>query len=180
MRTKERCKRNKDALEWFDAAVLALALMALVYTFGVRMVRVDGTSMVPTLLDGERLLISSWKYEPSAGDIVVVDSYTSYGKPLVKRVIALGGDTVDIDFAAGVVYVNGQALDEPYTAAPTYLKESQDFPITVPEGCLFVMGDNRNSSKDSRSTEIGCVDVRDVLGRALVRVLPFDRMGVVE
>lgn len=180
MRTRERYKKNKDILEWLDTAVLALALLALLYTFGVRMVRVDGTSMEPTLLDGERLLISSWHYTPAKGDIVVVDSYTPYGATLVKRVIAMGGDTVDIDFAAGIVYVNGEALDEPYTAAPTYLVESATFPLTVPEGCLFLMGDNRNRSKDSRSLEIGCVDERDVLGKALFRLLPFDRLGAVQ
>lgn len=154
--------------------------MALIYTFGVRLIRVDGRSMQPTLLDGERLVISSWKYTAEPGDIVVIDSHTSYGKPLVKRVIATGGDTVDIDFEKGVVYVNGSALVEPYTAEPTYLEETVVFPITVPEGCIFVLGDNRNNSKDSRSADIGCVDERDVLGKVLLRLMPVNRFGVVE
>lgn len=102
----------------------------------VRIVKVDGHSMDPTLFNGERILINLMK-QPDYGDIVVVDGYTSYGKPLVKRVIGKGGDTIDIDFAAGIVYRNGVALDEPYTAEPTYLYESVDFPITVPDGCLL-------------------------------------------
>jgi len=163
-----RYKRNKDALEWLEAVALAVVAVALVFTFGVRMIRVDGESMLPTLQDGERLLISSLPYEPAYGDIIIIDQYTEYGEPLVKRVIGIGGDTIDIDFQAGVVYRNGEPLDEPYTAEPTYLQESVTFPVTVPQGCLFVMGDNRNHSTDSRDTRVGFIDVRDVLGRVLL------------
>ena len=95
-------------------------------------------------------------------------------------VIGKGGDTIDIDFAAGIVYRNGVALDEPYTAEPTYLYESVDFPITVPDGCLFVMGDNRNNSTDSRDSRVGCVDERDIMGAAMLRVLPFGKIGAAE
>ena len=163
-----RYKRNKDALEWLEAVALAVVAVALVFTFGVRMIRVDGESMLPSLQDGERLLISSLPYEPAYGDIIIIDQYTEYGEPLVKRVIGIGGDTIDIDFQAGVVYRNGEPLDEPYTAEPTYLQESVTFPVTVPQGCLFVMGDNRNHSTDSRDTRVGFIDVRDVLGRVLL------------
>ena len=93
-----RYKRNKDALEWLEAVALAVVAVALVFTFGVRMIRVDGESMLPTLQDGERLLISSLPYEPAYGDIIIIDQYTEYGEPLVKRVIGIGGDTIDIDF----------------------------------------------------------------------------------
>ena len=110
----------------------------------------------------------------------IVDSYIPYGKPLVKRVIGKAGDTIDIDFTAGIVYRNGEALDEPYTAEPTYTYEGMDFPLTVPDNCLFLMGDNRNGSKDSRSTDIGCVDTRDILGTALWRILPFSKIGAVQ
>ena len=91
-----------------------------------------------------------------------------------------GGDTIDIDFTAGIVYRNGEALDEPYTAEPTYLYESVDFPITVPDGCLFLMGDNRNNSTDSRDTRVGCVDERDIMGAAVLRVLPFGKIGAAQ
>ena len=89
-------------------------------------------------------------------------------------------NAIDIDFTAGIVYRNGEALDEPYTAEPTYTYEGMDFPLTVPDNCLFLMGDNRNGSKDSRSTDIGCVDTRDILGTALWRILPFSKIGAVQ
>lgn len=147
----------------------------LLFTFVARICLVDGASMNPGLQDQDRVIITSQPYRPAYGDVVVVDSYTPHGKPLVKRVIGMAGDTIDIDFTAGVVYRNGQALEEPYTAEPTYLKEDRDFPLTVPEGTLFVMGDNRNHSLDSRSQEVGCIDPRDVLGKVLFRIFPFTR-----
>lgn len=174
-----RYRRNKETLEWYDALAVAVAVIAIVFTFVVRIVQVDGSSMVPTLVDGERVMIASF-LKPDYEDVVVIDGYIPYGKPLVKRVIGMPGDTIDIDFDAGIVYRNGEALDEPYTAEPTWVYESVSFPVTVPDGCLFVMGDNRNNSKDSRDTDIGCVDMRDVLGVALWRVLPFSKMGAVQ
>ncbi len=176
---KKRYRRNKETLEWFDALAMAVAVIALLFTFGVRIVKVDGHSMDYTLSDGERILINLLA-KPDYGDIVVVDGYTDYGKPLVKRVIGMAGDTIDIDFTAGIVYRNGVALDEPYTAEPTYLQESVEFPITVPEGCLFLMGDNRNNSTDSRDASVGCVDERDIMGAAVLRVLPFGKIGAAE
>lgn len=176
---QKRYRRNKETLEWYDALAVAVAVIALVFTFVVRIVQVDGSSMVPTLADGERVVIASF-LQPDYGDVVVIDGYIPYGKPLVKRVIGKAGDIIDIDFDAGIVYRNGEALDEPYTAEPTWMYESVSFPITVPDGCLFIMGDNRNNSRDSRDTEIGCVDTRDVLGVALWRVLPFSKMGAIE
>ena len=176
---KDRYRRNKETLEWYDALAVAVAVIAVVFTFFARIVKVDGHSMDPTLANGERILIGMLK-DPDYGDIVVVDGYTSYSKPLVKRVIGKGGDTIDIDFTAGIVYRNGEALDEPYTAEPTYLQESVTFPITVPEGCLFVMGDNRNNSTDSRDTRVGCVDKQDIMGVAMLRILPFGKIGAGE
>ena len=110
---KKRYRRNKEALEWYDALAMAVAVIAIVFTFFVRIVKVDGHSMDPTLFNGERILINLMK-QPDYGDIVVVDGYTSYGKPLVKRVIGKAGDTIDIDFAAGIVYRNGVALGDLY------------------------------------------------------------------
>lgn len=175
----KRQTANRGLLEWVDSMVVAAVLLALVFTFGVRIVQVDGTSMNPGLQDGERLLLSSLPYEPEYGDVVVIDSYTDYGKLLIKRVIGMEGDVIDIDFETGVVYRNGQPLDEPYTAEPTYLSEGVAFPLTVPDGMLFIMGDNRNNSKDSRSPEISCVSAGDVLGRAVLRLTPFDKFGAI-
>ena len=109
-----------------------------------------------------------------------MDSYTSYGKPLVKRVIAKGGDTISIDYDSGMVMVNGEVLQEDYIAEPTYLGYDVTFPYTVPEGTVFVMGDNRNQSLDSRSTYVGCIDERDILGRVLLCFMPFTDFGVVK
>ena len=176
---KERYRRNRETLEWYDALAVAVAVIALVFTFVVRIVQVDGSSMNPTLYNGDRVLIASFM-QPQYGDVVVVDSYIPYGKPLVKRVIGKAGDTIDIDFDPGIVYRNGEALWEPYIEEPTLMYEGVNFPITVPDGCLFLMGDNRNNSKDSRDREIGCVEEGDVLGVALYRIMPFDEMGVIQ
>lgn len=176
---KERYRRNRETLEWYDALAVAVAVIALVFTFVVRIVQVDGSSMNPTLYNGDRVLIASFM-QPQYGDVVVVDSYIPYGKPLVKRVIGKAGDTIDIDFDLGIVYRNGEALWEPYIKEPTLMYEGVNFPIIVPDGCLFLMGDNRNNSKDSRDREIGCVEEGDVLGVALYRIMPFDEMGVIQ
>ena len=176
---KKRYNRNKGILEWYDALAVAVAVIALIFTFVIRIVQVDGSSVNPSLFDGERILIATF-LQPDYGDVVIIDSYIPYGKPLVKRVIGMTGDTIDIDFQTGIVYRNGQALSEPYTAEPTWTYEGVDFPLAVPEGCLFIMGDNRNNSKDSRDAEIGCVDTRDVLGVAIWRLLPFGKMGAAE
>lgn len=179
MDQKQR-ESNTHILEWFDALIFALTLVLLILLFIVRTVNVDGISMVPTLQDGDQLLARSVAYKAQRGDIVVIDGYTSYGDPLVKRVIGLGGDTIDIDFDAGEVYVNEEMLDEPYIAEPTHRQFDVKFPVTVPEGYVFLMGDNRHWSKDSRDSEIGFIDERDILGKAVFRIMPFDSFGLLE
>lgn len=124
----ERCKKNKNLLEWLDSIILAVAVLSLVFTFAARAIRVDGHSMDPTLHDQQLLIINSLPYQPSHGDIVVIDAYTPHGQTLIKRVIGVAGDTIDIDFTTGTVYRNGEALDEPYTAEPTYTRLDMTFP----------------------------------------------------
>lgn len=179
MDQKQR-ERNTSILEWFDAVIFALVLVLTILVFIVRTVRVDGSSMVPTLTDGDQLLAYSLGYTPQRGDIIVVDGYTQYGEPLVKRVIGIGGDTIDINFNTGDVYVNGQLINEPYISAPTTRSADITFPLVVPEGMLFVMGDNRPYSMDSRFSEIGFIDERDVLGKVVFRLLPVGQTGKVE
>ena len=176
---EDRYRRNVDILDWYDALVFALAVLVLLFAFCARIVVVSGSSMNNTLTNGDRLLVRSALYTPQRGDVVVVDGYINYGKPLVKRVIAKGGDTVDIDLDAGRMIVNGQLLDEPYTAEGTFSTGDVTFPLTVPEGTLFLMGDNRQHSTDSRDSKIGFVDERDILGKVELRLFPFDKIGVV-
>lgn len=173
-------EKNTAILEWFDALIFALSMVLVILLFVVRTVSVDGTSMVPTLDDGDQVFAVSLFYSPQRGDIVIVDDYIPYGGRLVKRVIGVGGDEINIDFEAGVVYVNGEPLDEPYVSAPTNRAFDVQFPLTVPKGQLFLMGDNRPYSKDSRSSEIGFIDERDILGKAVLRILPTSKFGVIK
>lgn len=175
---EKRFQRNLDILDWYDALVFALALLVLVFVFVARIVVVRGHSMESTLQDNDRLLVQSTFYTPERGDVVVVDSYINYGKPLVKRVIAKGGDVVDVDTEKGLVYVNGEALQEPYASAEgTLVAGNMPFPLTVPEGSLFLMGDNRQHSTDSRFASVGFVDERDILGKVLLRIFPLNEIG---
>ena len=166
---------GRGAYEWVQALVCSVLTVVLIFTFAVRIVRVSGESMRETLQDQDMLVVlNNWLcggYEQ--GDIVILQRDDFYGgEPIVKRVIATEGQTVDIDFDAGVVYVDGTALEEPYTREPTWTQEGTEFPLTVPEGSIFVMGDNRNDSDDSRDSTLGPVDTRCVLGRALLLAVP--------
>ena len=171
-----------DLYFWLQALVMALVGLILIFTFVGRIIGVDGESMMPTLQDHDMLLLQSVGYTPEQGDVVVLSKQSfREGQPIVKRVIAVGGQTVDIDYDTSTVYVDGVALDEPYILSPMQtLPPSFYTHIEVPEGSIFVMGDNRNNSTDSRSPELGVVDERCVLGRALVVILPFQDFGVVE
>lgn len=152
-----------------------LVVILLVFLLLFRVVVVSGPSMNDTLVHGDYLLLinNALYTNPKQGDIVVAaKSSFKEGEPIIKRVIATEGQSVDIDFDAGIVYVDGVALEEPYTKTPTNIFEGVEFPLTVEEGCIFVMGDNRNESKDSRSPEIGLIDEREVLGKAIFLFLP--------
>lgn len=173
-----RKKLVSAVYEFADILVSALLVIFLIFTFLFRLVGVEGTSMVPTLQENDRLLVSSRQYEPQYQDIVIVTQPNAFHEPIVKRVIATEGQKVDIDFEKGIVYVDDKALDEPYVNAPTLTKEGVEFPVTVPEGHIFVMGDNRNMSTDSRSPMIGFIDVRYVLGKVEGRITPLGHWSV--
>ena len=166
--------------EWAESCIYAVIFMLLIFSFVMRTVTVAGISMAPTLQEGDRLLLLEAGYwDPQYGDVVVIDRTLSEQPPIIKRVIGRAGDTIDIDFHTGTVERNGEVLDEPYVAELTTTQKDVQFPVTVQDGCLFVMGDNRNHSADSRSGEIGMVDVRYVLGKAVYRFFPVGNMGPV-
>ena len=162
-----------EIYDWLRCIVTAIILCVLVFIFGARIVGVVGSSMVPTLHEGDRIITSNLFYKPKQGDIVVFRKDSFDDRALVKRVIATEGQTVDIDFEQGIVYVDGVALKEDYVNAPTVRELDFDDEITVPPGCVFVMGDNRNESTDSRSEALGCVDTRYLIGRGYIVFLPI-------
>lgn len=160
--------------------IYIVALILTVYILFFRVAVVVGPSMYDTLIEGDRLvLLSSLVYnDPEPGDIIVCSKESfDDGAPFVKRIIATEGQTVDIDFDAGIVYVDGTALDEPYIHSPTTRADGIEFPLTVKQGCVFVMGDNRAHSTDSRSTRIGLVDEREIVGKAIFIISPGDNGG---
>ena len=171
---KEEKNRGRDLYEWVQALVCSVLAVVILFTFVIRLIGVDGHSMVPTLQDGDRLLVlNSLLYDDyQYGDIVVLRKDTFLDEPIVKRVIATAGQTVDIDFNTGSVYVDGALLKENYINELTYLEEGTEFPLTVPEGSIFVMGDNRNHSSDSRDSRLGTVDTRYVIGKAVFLAFP--------
>ena len=188
----QKKEEGRDLYEWTQALVCSVLAVVLLFTFVVRLIGVDGHSMVPTLQDGDRLLVlnSLWDSDYEYGDIVVLRKESFLEEPIVKRVIATEGQTVDIDFASGSVYVDGELLEEDYINESTYVDEGTQFPLTVPEGSIFVMGDNRNHSSDSRSSDLGTVDTRYVIGKAVFLLFPgadegtarrdFGRIGLIE
>ncbi len=167
-----------EIYDWMQSLVFALIICIIVFVFIFRIVDVSGDSMNPTLLNGDKLVVSDVFYKPKQGDIVIFRKDEYKAEALVKRVIATEGQTIEIDFDRGRVYVDGERLDEPYIAEPTHNQLDFQGPQTVPEGCVFVMGDNRNASSDSRRAQIGMVDERLIVGKVLLRVFPFDSIGV--
>ena len=186
---------QKSVMLYLHDLTILLAVILITFTVLFRIVVVSGSSMYNTLLDGDWLMILSSNVvgKPEYGDIIVAskDSFNN-GEPIIKRVIATEGQTVDIDFEQGIVYVDGVALEEDYIYSPTTDDEGMDFPLVVEEGCVFAMGDNRGRSSDSRNPAIGLIDRREILGKAFFLVFPgmgevpfvgerdFDRIGALK
>ncbi len=170
-------KSRREIYDWIHCLSIALIICVVIFAFFIRLIDVRGTSMNPTLNNGDKMLVSGLFYSPKAGDVVVFkkDEYDPE-RALVKRVIATEGQVINIDFDNGIVYVDGEPLEEDYIMEPTTNKIDFIGPQTVPEGCVFVMGDNRNASTDSRKAEIGMVDSRLILGKAYFVVYPLSQM----
>lgn len=199
---KDDFKVVKAIYEYLELFASAICIVFLVFMFGVRLCSVDGPSMNQTLYHGEKLLISNLNYTPERGDIIVFhQTGTLLNEPIVKRVIATGGEWVDLEFHEHIeengekvysitvtVYDENknviEIVDESdyvyFDTSVDLVGSAYDFPMYVPEGYLFVMGDNRNHSTDSRNTLIGLVDERRVLGHVILRVSPFSKFGVVD
>ena len=189
---EKQTAKGRDLYEWVQSLVGSVLVVVAIFTFVIRMMGVDGHSMLNTLQHGDRLLVvnSMLYHDYKYGDIVILRKDGVFDDdPIVKRVIAVEGQTVDIDFAEGLVYVDGEALEEDYIREPTYTAEGTEFPLTVPEGSIFVMGDNRNGSSDSRDYRLGTVATRYVIGKAACLIFPgpdyetekrdFRRIGVI-
>ncbi len=172
-----------DLYTWLQALTFALIVIMIIFTFFGRIIGVDGSSMVPTLTHGDMLLLQCAGYTPATGDIVVLHKdFSVTNEPIVKRVIATGGQHVHIDYDAGAVFVDGEALSEPYLGEPMLQPGSSTMQNTdwdVPEGSIFVMGDNRNHSADSREESLGTIDARYVLGGARLVLFPFSHFGTI-
>lgn len=177
-----------SSFEWVESLIIAIIVVGIVFTFVFRIVTVSGTSMYPNLQHGDRLIVTSWFYTPQAGDIVVLKRTVGINEPIVKRVIATEGQNIYIDYDAGDVYVDGELLDETAYLGDTKtyrpqtsekICEFDNGPITVPPNHIFVLGDNRSVSEDSRYVDVGMVDERYILGKAQFILFPFSRLGVV-
>lgn len=175
---------KKELWDWVQAIVIALVVSFLLKEYVLTLAKVSGDSMLPTLEDSDRLYVNRLMYEPEKGDIIIFEPASDPGRPYIKRIIATEGDTVYIDFNNGDVYVNDELLDEPYIKEKTYLQGdyvkndgtySKKNPIVVEKDKLFVMGDNRNGSKDSR--HIGQVPESEIIGHAVFRFWPLDAIG---
>ena len=186
-----------DVLDLVESVIMSVFVVIMTFTFVFCIATVEGDSMLPTLTDGDRLVVTRIGRSFRTGDILIIDSETAalfdaegelfetkgLGKRIVKRLIASGGQTVDIDFSpdAGIVYVDGKALDETYTAALTTRDNGAfSYPITVPEGYVFVLGDNRHVSKDSRHPGVGLIPENEVIGKVVLRILPLTKFGAVK
>ena len=167
-------KTRMELYDWIQCIVSAVLCGIFIFVFIGRTIGVEGDSMRLTLHWNDRVIMSNLFYTPKNGDVIVFRPQTDAfgGTPLVKRVIAVGGQTIDINFETGDVYIDGAVLNEPYIHEPTHNRINFQGPVTVPEGYVFVMGDNRNHSSDSRDSRVGLVDTRDILGKVLMVAIP--------
>lgn len=165
--------------EWLECIIQSVILVVVAFTFVFRVVNVSGRSMYKTLHDGDKVAIVKLGYKPTSGDVVVIKRGQYLNEPLIKRIIATEGQTLNIDFATGSVMVDGKVLNENYIWEPMYVQGDNDINGKVPKGCCVVMGDNRNHSTDSRFKEVGFIPNENITGKAQLILYPFNRFGVI-
>lgn len=163
-------KTIRNIYDFASILVSAVLAVCLIFTFVFKISAVDGDSMNNTLHNGDKVLITARDWTIERGDIVVISQPNAFNKVLIKRVIATEGQTVEINGKTHQVIVDGEVLEEPYIAQPLIVQGSWNYPVTVPEGCVFVMGDNRNRSTDSRDSAVGMIDTRYIVGEAIYRI----------
>lgn len=177
---KTKSQKGSSLFDFASIVMTGIVAIAVVFTFFFRTATVSGRSMLPTLSNGDMLMVTAFDNTHEAGDIVVITQPNAFNEPIIKRIVAVGGQTVDIDFEEGIVYVDGQPEKVTYTLnSPTYAQEDFSGPVTIPKGYLFVMGDNRNDSTDSRSNMVGLIDERYVYGTVVGRLSPPGNWEVV-
>lgn len=182
MSVQEEFSIKSEVFDWFEAICFSVVGIILVFTLFVRSAQVEGSSMLPNYKNGDRLLLVNTAISGvHTGDVVVITQPTAVGHPIIKRVIATEGQTIDIDYTTGSVYVDGVEIDEPYIREKisTMPISPVKLPLTVGEGKIFVMGDNRNESSDSREAGIGEIDTRYIMGKVFFRILPFNSFGTI-
>ena len=185
---KKKKKKTKNSpsefmngiYDWVSAGLFALSVIVILMTFCFRLVNVDGSSMLQTLQNGNKVIVTGLDYNPEVGDIIVISHGAELDKALVKRIIAVEGQTVDINSETGEVSVNNIVLDEPYINGKTVAEGDMEFPLQVTEGNVFVLGDNRPISKDSRFSDVGLIDVGAIIGKVRLRISPIDEIGKVK
>lgn len=176
----EEFRPSLFVFEAVNSLMVALICVVLLLTFVIRQVTVSGESMTDTLKDGDRLFITNFAYTPQYGDIVIISHGEHYAEPIIKRVIATEGQSLKINYDTGEVSVDGVVLDEPYIKGRTFeIDDPLNIPDKIPEGYIFVMGDNREGSLDSRSKTIGLIPVDNILGKAQIRIFPPESFGSV-
>ncbi len=182
---KRKGKFVSGLFDWVEELVLAVVVVVIIFSFVFRVVTVNGNSMLPNYDPGDRLIVTDFHSDIAQGDVVVI--VDALDNPIIKRVIATEGQTVDIDNETGEVYVDGKLLDNTVygvengvTRTNNTILESLEFPAVVDEGCVFVLGDNRVVSEDSRYVTIGMVDERKILGKAVLRIFPYSNIGTID
>ena len=178
---KEKSGLKSQILDILEVLSVSIVALIIVFTFAFKTCVVYQSSMYPTLVENDKLVIKSLGNNYDYGDIIVTGKYSEREDRIVKRIIAKEGDVVDINNSEGAVYINGEKLEEDYVNGKTFSNVNGiKFPITVSENSLFILGDNREHSKDSRSLDIGIINEKEVVGTVVFRLFPLEKIGLVK